>query len=186
MWGISTILKSEKFGGNSLCQFMHLGSWLAADASYLYDKAFQMSSGSPADCDMLLISEDWSLLTNRVKYKCSIFKSSFLLFVITSSHLLRPLTIPSVKAAEDESQTIMNTINFLLWDDEADLFPLKTQKPQEESRIWTTPGPSPTWSGCDVLIWPLLDPTMGLPCHPLGPHTLGIILASLFNTTPHL
>ena len=136
--------------------------------------------------DMLLISEDWSVLTKRVRYKCSIFKSSFLLFVTTSSYLLRPLTIPSVKEAKDESQVIMNTINFLHWDDEDDLFPLKTQKPQEESRIWTTPAPRPPWSGCDVLIWPLLNPTIGLPCHPLGPHTLGIILASLFNTTPHL
>ena len=63
----------------------------------------------------------------------------------------------------------MNMINFLHCDDEADLFPLKTQKPQEESRIWTTPVPTTPWSGCDVLIWPLLDPTMGLPCHPLGP-----------------
>ena len=30
--------------------------------------------------DMLSISEDWSVLTNRVRYKCSIFKSSILLF----------------------------------------------------------------------------------------------------------
>ena len=104
---------------------------------------------------------------------------------ICSSHLLRPVTIPSVEEAEDENQTIMNMINFLHWDDEADLFPLKTQKPQEESRIWATPVPTPPWSGCDVLIWPLLDPTIGLPCHPLGSHPLGIILASLFNTSPH-
>ena len=69
-----------------------------------------------------------------------------------SSHVQRPMTIPSVEEAEDESQTIMNMINFLHCDDEADLFPLKTQKPQEESRIWTTPAPRPPCSGCDVLI----------------------------------
>ena len=69
-----------------------------------------------------------------------------------SSHVLRPVTIPSVEKAEDENQTIMNMINFLHCDDEADLFPLKTQKPQEESRIWATPVPTTPWSGCDVLI----------------------------------